>query len=80
MTARPKTGSSRTGRRNTDFPSTKSRGGFYPPEKSAERRTIDEPLVEKDFNKAYNKLVEKIYSEQGSNILVSPEELAKVEN
>lgn len=31
----------------------------------------DDPEYEKDFNKAYLKMVEKVYSTQGTNILIS---------
>lgn len=46
------------------------------PDTSADRRPLpNDPEYEKDFTKAYSKLVEKIYSEQGSNILISPDEV-----
>jgi hypothetical protein len=38
----------------------------------------DDPEVEHDFNKAYLKLVQKVYSEQGQNILITDSELAKL--
>lgn len=39
----------------------------------------DDPEGEHDFNKAYLKLVQKVYSEQGQNILITDHELAKLQ-
>ena len=37
----------------------------------------EDPEYEQDFNKAYSKLVEKIYVEQGPNILLSQQEIVQ---
>jgi hypothetical protein len=37
-----------------------------------------DPENETDFNKAYLKLVKKVYEEQGANILITQQELDKV--
>ena len=38
----------------------------------------DDPENEGDFNKAYLRLVKKVYNEQGTNILISQEELDRL--
>jgi hypothetical protein len=37
----------------------------------------DDPENDHDFNRAYMKLVKKVYDEQGNNILITNEELEK---
>lgn len=39
----------------------------------------DDPENAKDFGKAYARLVEKIYHEQGNTLLISQEEILKFE-
>lgn len=39
---------------------------------------VPDPEHEGDFKKAYLKLVQKVYEEQGSNILITQDELEKV--
>ena len=47
---------------NNNFQTFGTNGGGF---------TSDDPETEGDFNKAYLKLVQKVYSEQGTNILIS---------
>jgi hypothetical protein len=39
----------------------------------------DDPEYAKDFGKAYAKLVEKLYLEQGNTLLISPEEVMRIQ-
>lgn len=41
---------------------------------------LPDPEREKDFGKAYDKLVKKFYQEQGPNLLIPEEDLYKVES
>ncbi len=40
---------------------------------------MDDPEYAKDFNNAYARLVEKIYHEQGNTLLISQDEIMKIE-
>ena len=49
-------------------------------ELGAESSNWADPEFHKDFDSAYNKLVEKLYQDQGSNYLLSQDEIHKLEH
>jgi hypothetical protein len=48
-------------------------------EGSSQYAGADDPEYQRDFNSAYVKLVEKIYQEQGNTLLISQEEIMRIE-
>ena len=58
---------------------SKMSGGEYLPVVNEEPIQPHDPEYEKDFSKAYNKLVKKFYNEQGPNLLIPEEDLFRAE-